>query len=782
MTSIKKFIDIVSENTSGAVATVAMPMGQTIKREQTEESKPEDPKVLEYGMWENSAISTSDKLKKKRGETKVVKSVYGESEEVKKKTNKISEYPLRRGNPVDLIPKGVGGGGSTGGGAAPKVVTSTPPRSSAETQQAYAQAAQAAKAAQSGSTAPTSTAPVSTATTTTAANPVPSSPPATVNSVMRNARTGQPSLPRPPSNVPQYTLNPQYNKTQSLDISPRDVSGGRSITPPTSNLPGAGKIAATTAGTTAATTAGMMAANAPDSKTQPASTQGASSSPSAQSINTTSTSGTPAASTTNAIVSKPTASTPQSPVKTQQFSKGVQDIATANKIANPNLIKTGQTLKLPDGGSYTVQKGDTLSKIASMSKPVTTSSPVNSIPADATSVDENEKLRKKEVLAMESIFAHLDKTSYLTESERKKLDEGVIDFLASSGALVNNWVDFIIDKMVKEAKETMTILKVISLARNKQPIDPELYQEAKSQVGDIMWAAFTAAFAFMGATAAGATGGLSAGLATATGVVTKTYLVQKIKDWIKANGLDALLKLAALSGKDILGIVSRKLQASGKLASKKAKSAYNTLTTQSDTEKMIPPGQLGMAETKSKVKEDTLEETDLILNPASISKLSRDLVSKEHDRRDHEVGMALSDLYQAGKNAATVFALLKNVSEEEGIEGWVQEKIIKAADYLNTIREYLEGRQMGIGEGENKRIKGGDPCWKGYEMIGKKKKNGREVPNCVPVDEDGKPGLWANIHAKRERIKSGSGERMRKPGSKSAPSAQNFRDAAKTSK
>lgn len=40
------------------------------------------------------------------------------------------------------------------------------------------------------------------------------------------------------------------------------------------------------------------------------------------------------------------------------------------------------------------------------------------------------------------------------------------------------------------------------------------------------------------------------------------------------------------------------------------------------------------------------------------------------------------------------------------------------------------------------------------------------------------PGLWANIHAKRERIKSGSGERMRKPGSKGAPTAKNFKDAA----
>ena len=39
-------------------------------------------------------------------------------------------------------------------------------------------------------------------------------------------------------------------------------------------------------------------------------------------------------------------------------------------------------------------------------------------------------------------------------------------------------------------------------------------------------------------------------------------------------------------------------------------------------------------------------------------------------------------------------------------------------------------------------------------------------------------GVWANIHAKQNRIKHGSGEKMRKPGSKGAPSAQNFKDAA----
>ena len=45
-----------------------------------------------------------------------------------------------------------------------------------------------------------------------------------------------------------------------------------------------------------------------------------------------------------------------------------------------------------------------------------------------------------------------------------------------------------------------------------------------------------------------------------------------------------------------------------------------------------------------------------------------------------------------------------------------------------------------------------------------------------------KVGLYANIHAKRKRIAAGSNETMRKPGSKGAPTAANFKRAAKTAK
>ena len=55
-----------------------------------------------------------------------------------------------------------------------------------------------------------------------------------------------------------------------------------------------------------------------------------------------------------------------------------------------------------------------------------------------------------------------------------------------------------------------------------------------------------------------------------------------------------------------------------------------------------------------------------------------------------------------------------------------REGMAKAVDRLS---------KESVNEGQNPQVKGGDPCWKGYEMVGMKKKGGKEVPNCVPVKE-----------------------------------------------
>jgi len=52
-------------------------------------------------------------------------------------------------------------------------------------------------------------------------------------------------------------------------------------------------------------------------------------------------------------------------------------------------------------------------------------------------------------------------------------------------------------------------------------------------------------------------------------------------------------------------------------------------------------------------------------------------------------------------------------------------------------------------------------------------KNGKLVGGRVKAAD----GLWANIHAKRARIKSGSGEKMRAPGAKGAPTAKALKDS-----
>jgi hypothetical protein len=97
---------------------------------------------------------------------------------------------------------------------------------------------------------------------------------------------------------------------------------------------------------------------------------------------------------------------------------------------------------------------------------------------------------------------------------------------------------------------------------------------------------------------------------------------------------------------------------------------------------------------ESKVNEADLSEDDIILVPGQGRKMKTGFVPHGQSRVDHEVEMARSDLFQAAKNAKQVYEMIHNVSEEEGLEGWVQEKIIKANDYLNTVREYLEGKQI----------------------------------------------------------------------------------------
>jgi hypothetical protein len=68
------------------------------------------------------------------------------------------------------------------------------------------------------------------------------------------------------------------------------------------------------------------------------------------------------------------------------------------------------------------------------------------------------------------------------------------------------------------------------------------------------------------------------------------------------------------------------------------------------------------------------------------------------------------------------------------------------------------------------------------KMPGGKKKARRDDTDFTQFAEGGKVGLYANIHKKKARIAAGSGEKMRKVGSKGAPTKADFIQSAKTAK
>lgn len=96
----------------------------------------------------------------------------------------------------------------------------------------------------------------------------------------------------------------------------------------------------------------------------------------------------------------------------------------------------------------------------------------------------------------------------------------------------------------------------------------------------------------------------------------------------------------------------------------------------------------------AEISEAELQEDDIIVIPGQGRKLKSGFVPHGKSRVDHEVEMARSDVLATIKNAKAIYELLKNRSEDEGLEGWVQEKLIKANDYLNAVKEYYDEKLM----------------------------------------------------------------------------------------
>ena len=103
---------------------------------------------------------------------------------------------------------------------------------------------------------------------------------------------------------------------------------------------------------------------------------------------------------------------------------------------------------------------------------------------------------------------------------------------------------------------------------------------------------------------------------------------------------------------------------------------------------------MGDPDAKKTVQEAHLEEDDVIIVPGQGRTRKTGFIKHGESRLDHEVEMAKADLLALYKNTKSVLMCIKDISEDEGLEGWVQEKIIKASDYMNTLAEYFEGKKV----------------------------------------------------------------------------------------
>jgi hypothetical protein len=101
--------------------------------------------------------------------------------------------------------------------------------------------------------------------------------------------------------------------------------------------------------------------------------------------------------------------------------------------------------------------------------------------------------------------------------------------------------------------------------------------------------------------------------------------------------------------------------------------------------------------------------------------------------KDEEYSMARSELSTIVDAVRRLKAKVEN--GEGNLEAWVQSKITKAADYIDTAADYVAGGEMD------------EDCWSGYKQVGMKKKGKKVVPNCVPEEtiEDANGNTFAEV-------------------------------------
>ena len=115
--------------------------------------------------------------------------------------------------------------------------------------------------------------------------------------------------------------------------------------------------------------------------------------------------------------------------------------------------------------------------------------------------------------------------------------------------------------------------------------------------------------------------------------------------------------------------------------------------------------------------------------------------------RDHEVQMARADLYKIAKYAIELHDMMKKVTEAEGIEGWQQAKITKAADYMSSVFHSLD-YDLRFNEPQEPTVEGKSPHKKGT----KKYKAHMAAMHAESVNDPYKKGLMDKLHEAKQSV------------------------------
>ena len=129
-------------------------------------------------------------------------------------------------------------------------------------------------------------------------------------------------------------------------------------------------------------------------------------------------------------------------------------------------------------------------------------------------------------------------------------------------------------------------------------------------------------------------------------------------------------------------------------------------------------------------------------NQGVAESINEDISAEAHHmERDHEVQMARSDLYKLANYAIKLHGILKGISEEQGLEGWMQAKITKAADYLSSVFHALEYDELERSQSEPMPAtesveEGMTASQHRQKMIDKIKKSGAVKSGSMSKDEE----------------------------------------------